>query len=186
MSLLAKQIGFGRQPNTDIREQNASLNGGNFLAIQNTLNSSGSASRWLKQCTAYLSTMSGQFSRTVLRRDLITSDERRGDNDTREREQRQYRVGYNGCSPLTAACRNDMPQTRHLTGINLLGFEDREAMTRWTYIVSSFELHGGTNCSGLVSNGPIGPREIRGDGALTTVRTHAVCRVKRHEQKVMA
>ena len=35
-------------------------------------------------------------------------------------------------------------------------------------------------------NGPIGPREIRSDGALTTVRTRAVCLVKRDEQKVMA
>ena len=35
-------------------------------------------------------------------------------------------------------------------------------------------------------SGPLGPREIRSDGALTTVRTSAVCLVKRDEQKVMA
>ena len=35
-------------------------------------------------------------------------------------------------------------------------------------------------------SGPLGPREIRSDGSLTTVRTSAVCLVKRDEQKVMA
>ena len=35
-------------------------------------------------------------------------------------------------------------------------------------------------------SGPLGPREIRSDGALTTVRTSAVYLVKRDEQKVMA
>ena len=35
-------------------------------------------------------------------------------------------------------------------------------------------------------SGPDGPREIRSDGGLTTVRTRAVCLVKRDEQEVMA
>ena len=34
--------------------------------------------------------------------------------------------------------------------------------------------------------GPLGPREIRSDGALTTVRTSAVYLMKRDEQKVTA
>ena len=35
-------------------------------------------------------------------------------------------------------------------------------------------------------SGPDGPREIRSDGTLATVRTRAVCLVKRDEQEVMA
>ena len=35
-------------------------------------------------------------------------------------------------------------------------------------------------------SGPLGPLEIRSDGALTSVRTRAVCLVKRDEQEVMA
>ena len=35
-------------------------------------------------------------------------------------------------------------------------------------------------------SGSLGPREIRSDGALTSVRTRAVCLVKRDEQEVMA
>ena len=35
-------------------------------------------------------------------------------------------------------------------------------------------------------SGPLGPRKIRSDGALTSVRTRAVCLVKRDEQEVMA
>ena len=35
-------------------------------------------------------------------------------------------------------------------------------------------------------SGPLGPREVRSDGALTSVRTCPVCLVKRDEQKVMA
>ena len=186
MSLLAKQIGFWLQPNSEIRGQKTSLWFGKVLVIQNTLNSLDSVERRLERCTAYLPTQSLKPSINVLRRDLITSDERRSAKGASQLKQKQPLVSYNGCSRLTKGCLTKRTRDQHLTEVGLLDIDARKRMTRTSRIASSFEVHGGMDCSVPVPNGPLGPREIRSDGALTTVRTSAVYLVKRDEQKVMA
>ena len=142
--------------------------------------------RRFKPCIADLFNLGLKSPMRILGRDLMTSDERRSVMVVSHLEARYRFVDYNAGSRLNESYQNKEKPNRPKVGVEGIGFENPKCSAWSSHIEPGFDVK--IDAFLLVPNpiGSLGPREIRSDGALTSVRTRAVCLVKRDEQEVMA